>query len=448
MKKVKVILRMVRNFKILALYRITVLYISMFFAFTLVGCEKIELSTVKVFYEQIPGSKNHEPNGTWWGYNQSKIVRYGNVVYMYVIENENIDNNPNPNASNPSRIVLYRKEGEGAWLKGASFNTSRPGNILIDSEGIVHLIVFEPTYTNASENGSFGRLKHYWFPNCRTGNITTFHEKIIVHNDGLSQGETVNIRVGASIGPNDLIAVSFGLRKNHIVCYKEKYEINWNQEVAGSNLGSDYYYPYVQVSGSGINILAVQDDWMGSNLPNIYQKSHFFEKRNGTWRHENIVDLQTHSLASTRPQLVDNSDIYEDATGNIILTYLKKLDPGNNQLSTFIQASRVGSVWNHLTITTSFDKTNWIRGLEMDGQMYYFCSSWDKLYIKKGLTGAYKRLDIPKMKGIYPYLAAPRGGTSRSADYIDVLLLCGHSGSYPNAKNYYVRIAKSELREL
>lgn len=34
------------------------------------GCKKIELSSISVFVEQIPGSKNHGPNGTWGGYNR------------------------------------------------------------------------------------------------------------------------------------------------------------------------------------------------------------------------------------------------------------------------------------------------------------------------------------------------------------------------------------------
>src|SRR3989339_599686 len=272
------------------------------------GCEKIEVSSVAVFSEQIPGSKNHGPNGTWWGYNQSKIVRYGSTVYMYVVENENIDNNPNPNASNPSKIAIYRKEGEGAWQRGARFNTSRPGNSLMDSEGIVHLIVFEPTYTLSTENGSYGRLKHYWFPNCKTGDITSFQEEIIVDNDGVSQGETVNIRVGASIGANDMIAVSYGMIKNHVVCYKEKNGIKWTQEFAGTALGSDFFYPYVAVTDFGITILAVQDDWTGPNQPNLYQKSRYFEKRSGTWINMDVINLQNHALAQSRPHLVDNSD--------------------------------------------------------------------------------------------------------------------------------------------
>ncbi|PKP41745.1 MAG: hypothetical protein CVT93_07090 [Bacteroidetes bacterium HGW-Bacteroidetes-10] len=415
----------------------------------LISCEQSAVvSSVNLFSEQIPGSKNHGPNGTWWGYNQSKIVRYGNTVYMYVVENENIDTNPNPNAANPSKIAIYRKDGEGSWQRGARLNTSRPGNILLDSDGIVHLIVFEPTYTQSSENGSYGRLKHYWFPNCKTGDITSYQEEIIVDNDGATQGETVNIRVGASIGPDDLIAVSYGLNKNHVVCYKEKTGIKWFQEYAGFGLGSDFYYPYVLASSSGISILAIQDDWVGNNLPNIYQKSQYFEKKNGSWITESIVNLQSHSLAQSRPELADNSDIYLDNSGNINLMYITKLDPADKYHNTFTQATRSGNTWNKTELTKIDSKTNWIRMIEVSGQMYYFLSTWDKVYIKKGINGEYKRLNTPKVEGIYLYLAAPRGGTSASESYIDMLILCGSSNSYPNAKNYYVRISKSELSKL
>lgn len=409
------------------------------------GCEKIELSSISVFVEQIPGSKNHGPNGTWWGYNQSKIVRYGSTVYMYVVENENLDNNPNPNAANPSKIAIYRKDGEGSWQRGAQFNTSRPGNILIDSQGIVHLIVFEPTYTNPSENGSYGRLKHYRFPNCKTGDINTYQEDIIVDNDGVTQGETVNIRVGASIGANGMIAVSYGLFKNHVVCYKGKNDIKWAKEFAGMALGSDFYYPYVAVTDFGISILAVQDDWTGPNQPTLYQKSRYFEKRNGSWINHDVVNMQNHALAQTRPELVDNSDIYIDENGMVNIIYITKLDPGDRFKNSFTHGTRSGGAWNNQEIPITDSKTNWIRMFEVAGQKYYICTTWDKVYIKKGLNGEYKRLNIPKITGIYPYLASPRGGTKSTENYIDLLLLCGSSDSYPNAKNYYVRIPKSEL---
>lgn len=354
-------------------------FLLIIFYSLIVSCQKIETSSVDLFFEEIPGSKNHGPNGTWWGYNQSKIVRHGNTVYMYVVENENIDTNPNPNANNPSKIIIYRKEGDGAWQKGAKFNTSRPGNILIDSQGIVHLIVFEPTYTLPSENGSYGRLKHYFFPNFNSGDITTYGEEIIVDNDGVSQGETVNIRVGASIGADDLIAVSYGLTKNHIVCYKEKNDPKWYQEFAGLGLDSDFYYPYIIVTNSGISILAVQDQWTGVDSPTLYQKSRYFEKREGLWYSENIVDLHDHPLAASRAELADNSDIYIDANGNVNIIYITKLDSKDKYHNTFTLATRKNNLWESHQIGKIDSKTNWIRAFDVGGQTYYLCTTWNKV---------------------------------------------------------------------
>ena len=415
----------------------------------LTACKKdIVTAPIDIYYEQIPGSKNHGPNGTWWGYNQSKIVRFENIVYMYVVDNQNIDNNPNPNASNPSKLVLYKKQGDNAWQKGSEFNTSRPGNILIDSEGIVHLIVFEPTYTQSTENGSYGKLKHYWFPNSNTGDISNFQQETIIDNDGVSQGETVNIRVGASIGKNDMLAVSFGLNKTHQFYYKEKNGIKWFMDFAGQYLNSDFYYPYVLVSESGVSILAIQDDWVGTNQPNLYQESYYFEKKNGVWTQESIINLQSHSLAQSRPQLVENSDLYQDENNQIHLVYQTRLNPSDEWQNTFFHATKTPTSWNTDEIFISDKNSNWMRMIEIEGEIYYLCSSWDKLYVKKGIEGEFSKLNVPKVKGMYIYLDSPRGGTNTNATYIDILMLNGSSNDYPNAKNYYVRIEKSEFAKL
>ncbi|MFA5848669.1 MAG: hypothetical protein WC833_02210 [Bacteroidales bacterium] len=412
------------------------------------GCEKnIATASIDFVSEQIPGSKNHSPNGTWWGYNQSKIVRYGNVVYMYVIENQNVDSNPNPNATNPSKIVLYRKDSDNSWQKGGSFNTSRPGNILIDSDGIVHLIVFEPTYTLSTENGSYGKLKHYWFPNCKTGDITSSQQETIIDNDGVSQGETVNMRVGASIGKDDVMAVSFGLNKTHRLYYKEKTGVKWIMDYSSPNLGSDIFYPYVIVTDSGFGILAIQDDYVGQNLPNIYQKTYYFEKKNGAWKNEILINLQSHPLAQSRPQLIENSDICQDAAKQIHLLYQTRLNPSDQSQNSFSLSSQLTSGWDNQPVTAS-DNTNWMRIIEVNGETYYLCSSWDKLYIKKGVAGELKQLKVPKVSGMYIYVSSPRGGTKSAENYVDILLLNGNRDDYPNAKNYYIRIAKSEFAKI
>lgn len=418
--------------------------------FSLSSCEKDSTSySIQIFHEAIPGSKYHGPNGTWWGYNQSKIVRKGANVFMYVIENENLDINQNPNASNPSKIVLYGKYGEGAWTKGASLNTSRPGNILIDSQGAVHLIVFEPTYTSPDENGSYGRLVHYEFSGAQQGNITTYTRTIIQDNDGFKDGENVNIRIGASISEDDNIAISYGLFRSMRVWHKKRGEAQWTMEYAGSSLETDYYYPFTLSSSSGYYILAVQDEWTGPSTPVKYQIIRFFEKRgSGQWSSTIISDQRTHSLASTRSQLVENCEIMEDNSGKIHLVYQTRLDPGDQWKNAFYHDIISSRIKTSNATSGPGNNGSWMRLVEAGGEIFYLCSAWDKLYIKKGANGKYVKLDVPAVDGMYIYTSATRGGTGRGEAYLDILMLCGSSSAYPNAKNYYVRILKSDLEKL
>jgi hypothetical protein len=70
--------------------------------------------TLAALVDPLPGSQSFIPDGTWWGYNMSKIVRSGNRVFTYVIEN---DDSP----STHSTFRIYMKEGirvdGGGWLR-------------------------------------------------------------------------------------------------------------------------------------------------------------------------------------------------------------------------------------------------------------------------------------------------------------------------------------------
>ncbi len=150
--------------------------------------------------ERLPGSRNFSPDGTWWGYNMSKVVRRGDLVFTYVIEN---DDNP----STYSTFRIYVKEGDGPWTAGAGFNTTRPGNILIDSNGALHAFVFEAT--DIYLNDSVGKLHHYTLAGASVGDIASFTHDVVV--DHVAGDETVNIRVGAAIGANNQMVIAFGL---------------------------------------------------------------------------------------------------------------------------------------------------------------------------------------------------------------------------------------------
>ena len=58
-----------------------------------------------------------------------------------------------------------------------------------------------------------GSLEHYHFPDAHQGNIADYRHETIIGNDGNS--ETVNIRFGVSIGPDDTMAVALGLTEGN-----------------------------------------------------------------------------------------------------------------------------------------------------------------------------------------------------------------------------------------
>lgn len=427
--------------------------VHFFFLFTsillgLSACKKKNNSNIHAYVEVIPGSTYHQDNGTWWGYNQQKIVRYQNRVFMAVVDNQNLDLGY-PNASNPSMVYIYSKQSDALWIKGAGFPTSRPVNLLMDSEGCLHVFVFEPTENNPSENGSLGKLQHYWFPESNLGNIQSLQSETVI-NHIAGQPETVNIRIGASIAENNVMYISFGLNQDVKVYHKHIQENSWISEDAGTNLGNSYYYPFITTKYNEPVILAVQDDYVGPGLSAVYFKTKLFNKENGIWSNQTLNDLSSHPLAGTRNRLIDNCELFTRENHEVFGIYQTFLDPEVSWKSKYYQFHRNAS--NEIVtqeIPLEDDAINRIRALEYNGQIFYFCISYDHFYVKKGIDGPLREIDLPNFKsGNYMYLSNPSNGTNRQENFIDILLLNGNAADYPNATNYYVRIAKSELLKL
>jgi hypothetical protein len=285
-----------------------------------------------LFIEQIPGSLNHSPDGTWWGYNQSKIARIGDTVFMFVVEN---DDDP----GTESRFALYKKQGDGVWEPGAILPTSRPGNIVVDSKGGLHAFVFDPL--DVLENDSLGTLEHYYFSDAYRGNISDYQHETVIGNDGNS--ETVNIRFGVSIGPDDTMLVAYGLTEGNgfqghteQVHYKRPGEDGWTRLIAGENLGHDFYYSFPLITDFGFTVLAVQDDYVPATDGNIYQIASYFEYADNAWSQRLLVDNTGHPEAKTRPQLVEISDNFQDSMGNV---HLLVLDDAAEEYRHFVRAA-------------------------------------------------------------------------------------------------------------
>ncbi|MBL4868839.1 MAG: hypothetical protein JKY67_20945 [Pseudomonadales bacterium] len=406
-----------------------------------------ETTHISVLYEAIPGSLNHSPDGTWWGYNQSKIVRFGDFVFMAVVENSD-------DATTPSQFTLYKKEGDGDWSQGAQLSTSVPGNLLIDSTGILHAFVFVPTVYE--ENRSIGQLKHYWFTDAATGDITNYLEETVIDNDG--ESETVNVRVGAAMGSDDTLSFAFGLRKydeagnndTQQLFVKSNDDTQWSNLEAGDHLGHDFFYPFVLIRDDGYSLLPVQDDFMGVGNTNRYQKILYFEYQDGSWSNELIVDLTEHTMAASRARLLEQSDMFEASDGTVHVIYKEFLDPDLDwKVTTFKHLKRSDRTWTTNAIDLSASTVNWLRILEYEEEIYFLCATSDALYLMKEGSTTLTQLEVPSdALGIYPYYASPRSGTSTNESYLDILMLSGGSNAYPNAPNYYVRIAKSELSKV
>ena len=410
----------------------------------------------KILAEIIPGSKFHSPDATWWGYNQSKIVRHKDKVFTYYIENAD---DSNRTASN---FVILKKDGESPWEEGAMFPTSRPGNLLIDSKGVLHAFVFEPF--DVVKNDSWGKIIHYFFPDSSSGDIKNYQQEIVVDNDG--KGETANIRVGAAIGSDDTMAISFGLTKFNPL-YKEKSEHiyykrslpsedgkkpgekSWNHTFI-DGLPHDYYYPFTLVSGNSFYLLPIQDDFTGQNNPNIYQKILFMEVSGGVWKSNMIVDLSSHPLAKHKPRLLEQEDLYQDKDGNIHIIYKEFLDPNNTFAATvhWHVKGRPGD-WKSERINLEKKGANWVRLVEVDGKLYYLITTYGELFTSPVENVKLTKLNIPDVKNNYPYVSTTKGGSSES-NFIDVLLLGADQKLFQEGQitNYYVRIPKSEFTNL
>lgn len=399
----------------------------------------------QIFAEKIPGSKFHSPDGTWWGYNQSKIVRYKDKIFSSYIDND--DSN-----KTTSRFVILKKDGDSPWEEGANFPTSRPGNLLIDSKGVLHAFVFEPF--NVLENDSRGRILHYWFPDAPLGgDIKNYQKELVVDNDGKS--ETANIRVGAAIGEDDTMAISFGLTKfnpqykeqSEQIYYKKPTEDKWNH-IFIDGLPHDYFYPFTLVSGNTFYLLTIQDDFAGANNPNIYQKIMYLEYANGRWKNQLVADLSKHPLAKERARMLEQEDLYKDKNGQIHILYKEFLNPDASYVAT-THHHLIGSFGNFKDQILKFDVAglNWIRLVDVEGSLYYLASSFDGLYIGKAGGEKLTEISIPsEAKGFYPYVATPKNGTKENK-YIDVILLGSDQKLFQENKstNYYIRIPKSEF---
>jgi len=145
-------------------------------------------------------------------------------------------------------------------VKGAGFQTSRPGNILIDSQCVLHALVFEPT--DITINDYVGKLTDYKLAGACAGDINTFTSVQVIAG---GTSETVNMRVGAAVS-DKWLGFAYGAQNKEKMYSYETATSTWVEHTVDANTDDhDLYYPFLVATDTGATLVPVQNDYVGPN---------------------------------------------------------------------------------------------------------------------------------------------------------------------------------------
>lgn len=382
----------------------------------------------------------------------SKIVRSGNNVYLGVSDDSTASAN----------FKIFKSNNNSAFNEIGSFPSTRPGNILVDSTGEIHVITFEAF--DSLVNDSIGSL----VVNSSTGITSTpafSRVELITATDSIN--EYVNIRIGASISNNDNMAIVYGLNQNNPAtsAFTIQTHINdalgWRLETftafpAGQ--ATEYYYPFVSFdSNDNVLIMPVQDEYFvppgSGSAVNLYYKIPFLKYNTGTdsFSFTMLEDMSADPLAISNYQLLEQSEIFFDEnTGTTYFLYRKATssNPTYPNLFTMVEKNSMGVETKQTLDWANNLNMNWVRMFSYANKLYAISLSYDKIYAVDFTAGNTRELNLTVPVGSYLYISNERGGTASSNSMIDALLIPGSSSAYPNSEYTLFSIPKSEIASL
>ena len=424
------------------------LQIAAFFSLFLLGCEEKGALPEGTTSHIIVGSTYAHPNSTWWGYNMSKVVTFGDTTYVGVIRNDSDDGKVQ------GEFTVLKSVSGTEPVKIASFTASRPGNLLVDSVGMLHVIVFEAT--DASINDSVGDLVIYSAENANPTEVDFTRRVLIEAPDPYT--EVVNIRLGAAMGKDsegaDLIAIGSGICRTpnaaHGIGLTLGFGDTWSHECFSDfppTHATDYYYPFLTFAGPGeVRILPVQD-FSANGEANIYHKVPLlsFNTESRAFTFEMLRDASETAFAKIETNIMEQKDLfYEDSEETLYSMYSQRIDEETTE--TYLHTSHSDGTSSHDSIEWARDNNiNWYRLFDYEGHVYAITASWDKVYVVEVGTGRRKRLSLEVPIGVYPYIASPRSGSPSDSPLLAVFLISGNNEQYPNGLTVLHLLPKKEL---
>ena len=386
-----------------------------------------------VMLRRLPASRWHD-NGTWWGYHQSKLVRDGSDVFVALLDNDVA-------AGEPYDMRVLRVPAAGAVTELARLATSRPGQLLLTDDDL-HAVLFVPNHM-ATDPSSGGLLS---YAVARDGSAPTM-SKIA--------GES-NIRFGTTVLPGgdglavwtERVGATLGVRLRREALGAE---VSAWPEVALLEVATNFQYPYVVSDGERALVAAVENEHEDDGLGNRYQQLLLWQVGVGSTavlEQAPVMDYRPHPLAASRRRLLEVSDLYLDAAGGahvLVKTFFDAHDPNRASLDYWFKpdATSPWGIPTQLTFTCQ-----WARfvALASDDGPVVACSDFAALRFVT-LDGS-RSIEVrlpPRLVGAYPYVAAPRGGTSEDEPWIDLLLVAGTASSYPEGPAVLATVARAAV---
>ncbi|QVK18374.1 hypothetical protein KHQ81_01265 [Mycoplasmatota bacterium] len=390
----------------------------------------------EVFYTESKVSfenSTHHFNGTWWGFNQSKIVRINDIIFTYYINND-LQIGEVANKDNPNQMVFVMIKSNGQTVEFDQQKTSRPGNVVADpNRNLVYYFMLEPT--SSQDSGTLGKLMMYTY-SFEDDDIELIKEEIIVDHDGTNP-EKVNTRFSATIDSSGNLAITYAVHDTNYVfsMYVLTYDIdngNWTEKsVYIEGLQHPNFYPEVAMKDlDHFLVVAVQDYCHHGDC--YYQYVRYFLYENGEWTYDYLVDYQNETIASKRPNLVSHTEVYLGSNDSYHVLTVSRIEKDENDklVNHFIFDKDKTEIVN-----SEFEGSyNFVRIVEVNNELYYVAVDSDFLYILHG-----EKYDIihkaKLMEGAYPYVIS-----SNENDYFDLLLSPGFSEAFNDVDNLYLRL--------
>lgn len=320
----------------------TIILFYIFLGF-LTNCSKsrpdIAVEQNPLYKQYTVGNRNNlQADGSWWGENITKIVHKGGKAYTAVIDE----------ALSPRTVVLYEKKDHEDWIEGQSFVFSRFPNILIDSNGYVHVIGFEPfNFINDQFSGRLVDIK-FNSQNTVSGAFSRTYITEDYRSVGLTLATSSSVFCGAATGTNGKILVAYNnslkagsVGINNSLAVRIFNGSSWTFESVASGMSSSYAYPFAFISDSYYHVYAVEDDYdtyyLTAGLPYSnycfrYGAVKHFQRpiTGGSWTETTLLNFND---TKTKKEIWDATlriiDFHVDFTGTIhaLLRYSTNAKP-------------------------------------------------------------------------------------------------------------------------